>query len=195
MDAVDLGIANAPLIERARRGEPDARESLAREAVRPAFLFALQLLGDGEDARDVAQEAVMRLLRTLDRFDAARPMRPWLFRIVRNVAIDLQRSRRVRPTQSLTEIAEKRPDRLVDGSPGPFDHAERRELQERIWAALDTLPSEHREILVLRDYQDLSYAEIAMTLEIPLGTVMSRLHRARRQLRDHLAIDPRKKEA
>ena len=155
MDAIDIGNPNASLIERVRRGEATARETLARESLQPAFLFALQLLGDVEDARDVAQDSVLRLMGTLDRFDEDRPLRPWLFRIVRNRAYDLHRQRQVRKAQSLTDVIETRPDQVVDDAPGPLENAERRELQARIWEGLGNLPAEQREILVLRDYQDL----------------------------------------
>lgn len=183
-------VTEAALVQLARSGDREAREELARRVRGPAYVLALQLLGDPDDARDVAQDALLRLFSTFSRFDPDRPLRPWLARIVRNRAYDVRRRRRARPAVSLDSLVE-------DGFPeskapemGPEERLARRQLQRRIWTALHRLTDAHREILVLRDYQDLSYAEIAAVLQIPLGTVMSRLHAARRSLRRELGDFP-----
>lgn len=176
----------AELVARARRGEPEARDELARRCRRPAYLLALQLLHDPDDALDVAQDSLLRLFAHLDRLHPGRPLKPWLAAIVRNRARDVLRRRRRRPVEPL-ESAEGTPrPEAIDRSPGPELGAERRELQRRVWRALAALTPAQREILVLRDYQDLSYEEIAGVLRVPLGTVMSRLHRARKSLRERL---------
>jgi RNA polymerase sigma-70 factor (ECF subfamily) len=168
----------------AQRGEESALDELARSCRQQAYVFALQLTGQPDDALDVAQEAMLRFFRSLARFDAERPVRPWLLHIVRNLVRDRARRRRVRRTESLE------PDvgvlRLEPSDPGPDPEAlaSRRQLQELAWRCLQELPSDQREVLVLRDYQGLAYAEIAAALEIPRGTVMSRLHRARRRLQE-----------
>ena len=180
--------AEADLVIRARSGDPAAQEELALLHRRAAYFLALQLLGNREDAMDVAQDAMLRLFSTLHRFDCRRPLRPWLYQIVRNRVVDLLRRRRVRAHDSLDAVdAEGNPRYDPADSTVDLDRdVNRAELRVRIWRVLDTLSHKQREILVLRDYQDLSYAEIAATLAIPLGTVMSRLHGARKSLRHAL---------
>ncbi|HEX2465038.1 MAG TPA: RNA polymerase sigma factor [Thermoanaerobaculia bacterium] len=181
---------DSTLVQRAREGDASAREELARVSGDAAFRFALQLLGDRELARDVAQDSVLRLFSSLRRVDPERPLQPWLFSIVRNRVIDLRRralSRGERgaalPSRAAAGDAGELPHDPPDAGPGPFERSERGELQRLMWSCLGRLERAHREILVLRDYQDLSYREIAEVLAVPLGTVMSRLHAARRKLR------------
>lgn len=177
------GFADDALVARARGGDREAREELARRCRRPAYLLALQLLGDPDDALDAAQDSLLRLFDSFGRFDPSRPLRPWLARIVRNRALDLRRRRRARPTVSLDALLDDGLAEAPAAAAGPEERAARRELQRRVWRALQETSAAHREILVLRDYQDLSYQEIAAVLGIPVGTVMSRLHAARRSLR------------
>lgn len=178
------------LVARARSGETEAREELARRLVRPAYLLALQLLRDPEGARDIAQEGLLRFFTHLDRIDPQRPPRPWLFAIVRNLVRDRQRHRQ---RWRMREIEGTDAVELVDPAADAEVEAQRQELRRRVWRALASLPEKHREILVLRDYQDLTYAEIAQVLGVALGTVMSRLHRARRALRDRLEAQERER--
>jgi RNA polymerase sigma-70 factor (ECF subfamily) len=168
----------------AQTGAEDALDKLARSCRQQAYVFALQLTGNPDDALDVAQDAMVRFFRSLDRFDASRPVRPWLLRIVRNLVRDRARRMRVRRTESLEPAADALRFEPKDPTPDPEAQTARRELQTLLWSCLRELPPRYREVLVLRDYQDLAYAEIATTLKIPRGTVMSRLHRARRLLRD-----------
>ncbi|MEM8962358.1 MAG: sigma-70 family RNA polymerase sigma factor [Acidobacteriota bacterium] len=181
------------LVRRARQGDVAAQSELAQRHRQAAFLLALQLLGNHDDALDVTQDAMLRFLTNLNRFDANRPVRPWLYQIVRNRIHDLRRRRKVRRHDSLDEPRgdDLPPLELIDDSADPEDDARRTQLRVRLWRALDELSPNQREILVLRDYQDLSYAEIASTLGIPLGTVMSRLHGARKRLRTILQEDLR----
>jgi RNA polymerase sigma-70 factor (ECF subfamily) len=167
----------------AQQGEADALDELARSCRQQAYVFALQLIGHPDDALDVAQDAMVRFFRSLGRFDPSRPVRPWLLRIVRNLVRDRARRLRIRRTESLEPAND---DALRfdprDDAPDPEALATRREQQALVWKCLQELHPRYREVLVLRDYQDLSYADIATTLKIPRGTVMSRLHRARRLL-------------
>jgi RNA polymerase sigma-70 factor (ECF subfamily) len=171
----------------AQRGEVEALEELARNCRQQAYVFALQLIGHPDDALDVAQDAMVRFFRSLGRFDPSRPVRPWLLRIVRNLVRDRARRLRVRRIESL-EPADEDALRFEprDDAPDPEALATRRELQALVWKCLQELHPRYREVLVLRDYQDLSYADIATTLRIPRGTVMSRLHRARRLLQEEV---------
>ena len=192
-DAARPGAVDADLLRRARAGDRAAREALARSSGDAAFRFALQLVGDRDRARDIAQDSVLRLFATLRRVDPDRPFTPWLFSIVRNRVTDVRRRERVRgegpwsPAAPFTSEGVEAPvPDPPDSGPSPHETTERSELQRLMWSCLGRLDGAHREILVLRDYQDLSYREIAEVLGIPLGTVMSRLHVARRKLRSEV---------
>jgi RNA polymerase sigma-70 factor (ECF subfamily) len=170
------------IIRLAQAGDDPARDELARFCLHTAFVSALQGCGNRHDAQDVAQDAVVRVLTALDRFRADHPVRPWLLQIVRNLLIDNRRRASTRKTEPLCTDN----DILVeptDPDPGPEAAAAQHELQFAVWVALAGLEPRDREILTLRDYLDLSYEEIAETLSIKRGTVMSRLHRARSRLR------------
>jgi len=182
--------SDAELVVRAKRGESEALDTLVRRHRQAAYVFALQLLRNRDDALDAAQDALLRFVRSLDRFDAQRPVRPWLMTIVRNVVRDQWR-KRARTEVSLPD-SEDGPDlasQLVDPRANPERDLRTSELRRRVWRGIERLPDKKREILVLRDFHDHSYAEIAEILEIPMGTVMSRLHGARRQLGKVLGPD------
>ena len=187
--SAEIPSADRALLKQARDGERTAREQLARRVGRSAYVFALQITGAPEVARDVAQDGVMKFFQHLDRFDSARPLDPWLYQIVRNQARDVMRRERVRRHESLDAWLEQGHPEAADPSADPAAHAERHDLQRRIWRAISQLPEAHREIFVLRDHHDLSYREIAEVLGIPQGTVMSRLHAARRGLREMLITE------
>lgn len=171
------------LVGRAQTGSAEARNELASRHRDSAYLLALQLLRNRDDALDVAQEAMLRFFSTLNQVQRGRPVRPWLLTIVRNQVRDLWRRRRVRHAESIDTGAETLAAQLVDGAASPEEDAYRRELRRSVWRALDELSADQREIIVLRDFHDLSYDEISEVLAIRPGTVMSRLHGARKQLR------------
>lgn len=183
-------VGGEDLVVLAKDGDREALDELARQCRPKAFGFALQLLRNREDALDVTQDALVSFFDHLDRFDESRQVDPWLLSIVRNQAYDFLRRRKVRAAESLEDLLERGAPLPVGQRPAALDRVEHDELRARLWKALGALSAEHREILVLRDYQDLSYLEIAEVLGIPKGTVMSRLHRARRALRELLIDDP-----
>lgn len=187
--SIDTSAPDGTLLVLAQGGESEAREELARRVRRQAYLLALQLVGNAEEARDIVQDSMLRFFRHLDRIDADRPLEPWLYQIVRNRVRDLKRRERVRRQESLDALREGGRPETVDPQADASAYAARRELQARLWRALSELSEPHREILVLRDYQDLTYREIATVLGIPQGTVMSRLHAARARLRTILSAD------
>jgi len=186
-----VSLPDAELIRGASAGLAEAREELARRYRGPAYVLALQLLGNREDALDVVQEAMLRLFATLGRLTPGRAVRPWLLAIVRNQARDLWRRQRVRRTEPIDGTGEGLAAELIARAPDPEEAAGREELRRRVWRALSRLSEDHREIVVLRDFHGLSYEEIAHVLDIKIGTVMSRLHAARRQLRARLSEDGR----
>lgn len=140
-----------------------------------AYGFARWLTRDPVQAQDVAQEAMLRALRYFHAF-RGEEARPWLLRIVRNTWNDL-RARKGANDQPLDVVE----DRAADG-PDPEESALASDRRRHVAAALAALPAESREILVLREIEDLSYKHIASVLDLPVGTVMSRLARAREKL-------------
>lgn len=148
-------------------------------AHRPRVLrAALGWLGDEQEAREVAQESLLKAWAARDRYDPSRPFYPWLRTIVRNTARDARARGRHRALPGLE------PDRVGSTDRGPEQLAVVSDATGRLHAAMATLSEEHREILVLRHFEDLAYAEIADLLGVAQGTVMSRLYRARRALAD-----------
>jgi len=180
-------VSDGDLVSQARAGGQEASNELVRRYRAAAFRFALQLTGHREDALDVTQDSMLRFLDTLDLFDSERAIQPWLFRIVRNKAYDLGRRQKVRRAESLDDLLERGMPAPVQAAPHPVERLELKELRRKVWNALARLNEKQREILVLREYQDLSYGEIGEVLGVPTGTVMSRLHRARHALRDLLS--------
>jgi RNA polymerase sigma-70 factor (ECF subfamily) len=169
----------ADLIGRARRGEEAAWERLVLEYQQPIFRLAYLMLGDAAEAEDVAQEAFIRAFRALDRFDANRPLRPWLLQIAANLARNRRRSAG-RYVQALA--------RMVRGEPEPVRRIEERSEQQweaqMLWQAVRRLSTADQEIIYLRYFLELSEAEAAETLEVAVGTVKSRMHRAMGRLRE-----------
>jgi len=126
-----------------------------------------------QEAEQLAQEALLRAWAARDRYDRKRPFYPWLYTIVRHACRDAAARRKhvARPGLIVEAVA--------GSEPSPLRAAQGREAEARVRAGLARLPDAHREVLVMRHFEDLSYAEMAELLEVPLGTVMSRLYRAR----------------
>lgn len=142
------------------------------------FALALRILRHREDAADAVQDAMHQMVRKQASFDAARgSLRAWFLKIVRNRCLDIQR--KSRPTTGYQSL-----DPVDTGPTGPDQSMQQQELNTVVQQALNQLPVDAREIILLRDFDALSYAEISQVLGIASGTVMSRLHRARQQLRE-----------
>jgi RNA polymerase sigma-70 factor (ECF subfamily) len=189
MSDAPAGVLAAPdddLIDRARRGESPAREELFRRHFGIAYRVAHRLLGHDQDALDAVQDAYLKALRHLHEFDGRSGFRTWLLRIVTNAALDLGRRRRRRGTilslHEASAAAELDPAHVED--PGRGLHAQ--ELRVRLNAALAHLSPAIRTTFVLFAEAGLSYKEIAETQNVPIGTVMSRLHFARNKLQGYL---------
>ncbi len=145
--------------------------------------MALRILRHREDAADAVQDAMHQLFRKQQSYDASLgSIRSWFLKIVRNRCIDMQRKKRpVSGTQDFNPVD--------DGTATPGDVFQRDELIAMVRSALDRLPESSREIILLRDFHGLSYAEIGDVLGVASGTVMSRLHRARQQLRSKVILE------
>ena len=176
------------LVERCRNGDVAAFEPLVEKYRERVWRLAFNYLRDREEAWDVAQDAFIRAWQALPSFRGQSAFYTWLFRIVINVATDRARQRAARGRAFGTDpVPEEDWDRvLVEPGGGPDAAAARAEQRERIRRALNALPEHHRAIIMLSDLEGLSYREIAEVLDIPMGTVMSRLHNARKRLRDVL---------
>ena len=166
-------------IRRCKGGDADAFRYLVTRYQAQAIGHARAILADGEDARDAAQDAFLSAFRTIDRFDEERRFYPWLYTILRNRCLTMLADRKARSPESLDALEVLAPSRSVP--PEDLIALER---------ALVELGPNEREIILLRHLDGLSYAEMADLLEIPAGTVMSRLFNARRKLRERLEGHP-----
>ena len=146
-----------------------------------------RMLGSYEEACDVGQEAFLQAFRKLHSFRRESQFYTWLFRIAMNKAISRKRKKKHNPA-SLESVRDARGDDAIDHNPDakPAANLEREERQALVQQALSSLSDEYRAIIVLQTIDGMSYEEIATVLECPVGTVRSRLHRARMELRDHL---------
>ena len=170
------------LIRKCRQGDGRFYEPLVRAYEAEAQRVALGLLRDPDAARDAVQESFIRAYRALDRFELGRPFRPWLLRILRNHCRDLLRRGKARPEVERMDVIEER----VASSSDPEAEHRRAESRALLWEALGRIGDDHREVLVLKELDGLSYGEIAESVGVPEGTVASRLYHARRALREAL---------
>jgi RNA polymerase sigma-70 factor (ECF subfamily) len=173
---------------RAKRGDHRAFEILAETYMGRATAVAMGYMGNRDEALDLVQETFYRVYKTLDRFRDGEPFAPWFFRILRNACISyLEKYRKPRHFSTAAVTEEGEPDyQLPDESLTPAVQVERSEAKDVCWQGIAKLPLKHREILILRHFEDMDYARIADVLEIPIGTVMSRLFHARRKLKSIL---------
>jgi len=183
LSAGSTDMPESALMALASRGDEAAFGELVRRNMRRAYFSALGLTGSHEDALDLSQEAFTRALRASRRLDPERPFYPWLYGILRRLCLNHLRDGRARSVKLETAgswlVAESR-ERAAET--GPERTTEREELRRRVAAAIEALTPIQREVLLLREFEGLRYAEIAALLEVPEGTVMSRLYAARKAL-------------
>ncbi len=179
--ASDEAAEERRLIERSAGGDQDAFRQLVQRHYRLVIGVAFRALGDMGLAEDVAQEVFLKVHRSLPAYRHEKPFVHWLHRVAANAVTDALR--RTRPIVSLDALEQPPAGREAD----PQDLAARHELQRAVRDAIAKLPRHYRDTVVLQVFHELSYEEIARTLDIPLGTVMSRLNAARRLLRERLA--------
>jgi RNA polymerase sigma-70 factor (ECF subfamily) len=177
-------VTEAAWVHRARQGDEAAWEALVREHQGATFRLAYLLLGDADEAEDIAQEAFIRAFRALDSFDVDRPVRPWLLRIAANLAHNRRRS----VGRYLAALR-----REFQAAPEPVTFLGERSGEaweaHTLWQAVRKLPAADQEIIYLRFFLDLSEAETAAALQVAVGTVKSRLHRALGRLRGVVDAD------
>ena len=178
----------ASLIAAAQQGKVDAFNELVLAYQQQVYNLAYRILGDPASAADAAQDAFISAFETIGRFRGG-SFKSYLLRIVSNRCYDELRRWKRRPATSFEdfgEVDEEANPALVNGGERPEDYAERQEMARVIQAGIETLPPDQRITLALSDVQGLSYQEIAEATEVSLGTVKSRLARARGKLRDYL---------
>ena len=172
------------LLKKCRAGDWEAYEPIVRAYEGRLYGLSLGLLHNPEDARDLVQDTFVRAFKSLELYDLDRPFLAWILSVCRNLCIDFLRRRRY--SYSLDAERDGQPLQVPD----PQERADRPtldgETRSMIWEALGRLSDEHREVLVLKDMQELEYGEIAQILNIPQGTVASRVYYARRSLRETL---------
>ncbi len=170
-------VGDAMLVRQAAAGVQDAFAALVARYQKRAYWIAFHVFGRVEEARDVTQEAFVRLHRSLDGYDPARSFYTWFYRIVMNLAIDQLRKQRGTVPQSLDELPQLLPDeREASGGEAAVELQEQNEL---VWRVLDQLEPKFKSVLVLRDIHGLSSREIAPMLRITHSTARWRVHRAR----------------
>lgn len=174
------------LIRRAQRGDADAFEQLLLEHQKNVYNLCYRMAGNPDDAMDLSQETFLRAWRCLDQYQFASAFSTWLYRLCSNICIDFLRRRRRQQTVPLTfedADGEGQTYAVPDPAPLPEEQVELKLTRETLAAAMAQLLPEHRAVLQLRVVNEMSYEQIADVLDIQIGTVKSRLSRARNQLK------------
>jgi RNA polymerase sigma-70 factor (ECF subfamily) len=175
----------AALVRAAQGGDQAAFGEIVRHFQRAVYRVAYALTRNAADADDLAQETFVRAYQAIGRFRVGEPLHPWLSRIAVNLTYSLYRRRKRRPETSIEPLLEAGRQWAGDGD-DPADRAAEAESHQRLAEAFAGLSHEHQAVLTLRVVEDLPYEAIARALNVPVGTVMSRLSRARTELRRRL---------
>lgn len=176
-------------IQRCQGSTKEAFEAIVRRYMKQAYFIALGLVGNREDALDLSQEAFFRAYRNINRLKRGSKFFPWFYQILRNLCFSHLRKKKSRPADYLEDFDGREGMGSVCDWFDPEVVAERNELKDRVWEAISQLNDKHREVIVLRHFQNLSYEQIAQALFCNKGTVMSRLYHARKRLKEILDIE------
>ena len=182
----------AAIVRKVLGGDANAFETLVLEYEKNVYNIALRMTGNSEDAADMTQEAFIKAYNSLQSFRGDSKFSVWLYRIVSNVCLDFLRSKNRRPTVSLSVEDDDGEDAqldVADESQSPELLLDRKLTRDSVRLGLDSLPPDYRQILLLREIQGLSYDEIAQALSLEVGTVKSRIFRARKRLCTFLIDD------
>ncbi len=174
------------LIGRSQRGNSQAFGILVNRYMQRAYYVALGFVGSHEDALDLSQEAFVRAYRHIKRFEKGRKFFTWYYQILRNLCFNFLKKRKKR-AYLFSEIPEEEVLQFrAAAENSPDVDLEKKELKRRLWKAISALSELDREVIILREFQELSYQEMAEVLDCPVGTVMSRLYNARKHLAQYL---------
>ena len=186
-------VPDADVVALAQRGREDAFRELVRRYERPVFSLIFRMVRDSATAEDLSQDTFIKILNHIDKYRPEFKLSNWLFKIANNVAIDHLRRRQLdtismsgSPNAASESEIEATSFEIGSGEVSALDQMEARELGSTIEKAIGTLRPEYRSCILLRHVEGRSYEEIAATLDLPLGTVKTYIHRARIQLRDLL---------
>jgi RNA polymerase sigma-70 factor (ECF subfamily) len=172
-------------MQRCRRGSAEAFEVFVNRYMKDAYFIALGLVGNREDALDLSQEAFIRAYRNINHVKPGRRFFPWFYQILKNLCVSHLRRRRYRRASSLD--ADGCPDVAATADCfSPEAVARRNEIKDKVWQAIGKLDDKHREVIILRHFQNMSYEQIAEALFCNKGTVTSRLYYARKKLEELL---------
>ena len=172
------------IILRVQAGDNMAFEELANAYKQKAYYVAFNLVKNHEDALDLSQDAFVKAFKAIKSFDINAMFFPWFYKIIRNHCLNhIKKNQRIR-NDSLEEMEEETYVQFEDTKPKPRDQFNTDETCTQLWRAIEQLKPDFREIITLKHFHNLSYKEIAEALDIPIGTVMSRLFNARQELRD-----------
>ncbi|MSP38514.1 MAG: sigma-70 family RNA polymerase sigma factor [Deltaproteobacteria bacterium] len=175
---------DAECVERLQRGETDAFEPLIRRHQKTIFNLVYRMLGDYDEAAEVSQEAFLSAYKAINTFRGDANFSTWLYRIALNHATTRRKTLNLRQQRY---VAIENSDAATDPQLGPAETLEKKEVRERVQQAMNSLDPDDATVILLRDLHDTPYEEVARVLEIPIGTVKSRLHRARQALKVELA--------
>ena len=179
-------LTDAVLIQRCKMRDKNAYGVLVDRYKKQAYGFAFSYLKNVDEAFSISQEAFIKAWNAISRFEEGRSFRSWLFSIIKNSALNLIKKKKHLREISLDEAMKESGFDITDSSDDPHEALESKETREQVWRAVFALKEEFREVIVLKHFNDMSYREIAQTLSIPEGTVMSRLYHARIVLRENL---------
>jgi RNA polymerase sigma-70 factor (ECF subfamily) len=189
MDTVEsIGESDMALVRRAQSGDRDAFGLLVERYMRRAYFAALSLVGSREDALDLSQEAFARAYRSRGTIDPERPFYAWLYQILRRLCFNFLRDRRTRRQTLEASASWLADDAAYRSGPDPAEALAREERRRLVGAAIEGLPAREREVLALKEFEGLTYKEIASLVSVPIGTVMSRLYAARQRLAQALEV-------
>ncbi len=178
---------DADLIQRCLANDQSAYTQLLEKYRRQVLSLVWRMVNNKEEAQDLAQEAFIRAFRSLESFDTSRSFPAWLFRITTNLCVDYYRKRKLKTISLVQEAGHDREEHTIDlesADAGPDENFEEKESAERLDRMVRTLPAPYRIVILLRHQSDMSYDEIAEALNLPLGTVKARIHRAHKMLRE-----------
>ncbi len=184
-----MGLPDEVLVQKAKNGNLDAFDELVRRYEGKIYGLAYRFMGSHADASDLAQDTFIRVYQALAGFRGDAAFSTWLYRIAANICRDELRKRQRRRSVSIDEMIDASPANVpaASGSYSPEETVQRREVQRQVQFCLNELSDDHRLILVMREIQGLSYDEIASILQCSMGTVKSRISRARSALKDKMS--------
>ena len=169
-------------IEDCQMGKKESYRILVEKYKTRAYYAALMYTGNSEDALDISQEAFFRAFKSIKSFEKGKSFYTWLYRILKNLCINHYHRVKKRSVVFSDVEGHKGSEMVIPAISQPDQIFEEHELRDVVWQALNGLPDKDREIIILKEYQDLSYKEISDVLRIPIGSVMSRLFYARQKL-------------